>query len=483
MCVVTVAWTALAEALTGDLVLPSSPAYPSVRDGAIARFHDVRPAAVARCASPADVAATIAFARRAGVPIAVRSGGHCFAGRSSTTGVVIDVRPMRAIAVGDGLVETGAGARLGELYDALAEHGRTIAAGCGPAVGVAGLVLGGGLGLLGRRHGLTSDQLVAAQVVLADGRVVDANEDLLWGLRGAGGGQFGVVTALTLRTVPAPAATSLRLAWRFEHAAKVLAAWQDWAPDAPEELAASLLVTAAGDGGEPPAVTLLGTMLATEAETARRLEELKARVGASPASASLRHGAYRTIKRELAEEGADDEASGHAFSKSEFFRGPLPAAAIAALLEHLVAERPSGEVRQLDLTPWGGAYNRVPEGATAFAHRAERFLLKHEVVADPAATAGARRWLQRSWELAHPWGSGCAYPNFPDPELEDWLRACHGANLERLLELKAAVDPDGVFAFPGSLAGGTTGQSTPQNGPRSPTSRKNAAAAAGSRRV
>ena len=112
-------------------------------------------------------------------------------------------------------------------------------------------------------------------------------------------------------------------------------------------------------------------------------------------------------------------------------------------------------MRVLDVTPWGGAYNRVAEDATAFAHRGERFLLKHDVVIDAGATAEQRRtardWLTRSWELVHPWGSGRVYPNFPDPKLDDWPRAYHAGNLERLERVKAAYDPDGVFGFDQSL--------------------------------
>ena len=133
----------------------------------------------------------------------MRSGGHCFAGRSSTTGLLIDVEPIDHVDLDGQRATIGAGARLGPIYDALAAHGRTIAGGCGPTVGIAGLALGGGLGILGRRYGLTCDQMVGAQVVLADGRVVETDEhndpDLFWALRGSGGGQFGVVTRLSSR--------------------------------------------------------------------------------------------------------------------------------------------------------------------------------------------------------------------------------------------------------------------------------------------
>src|SRR5215216_1924868 len=214
----TVDWRALQRAIDGDVVLPGSPEYESVRKPVMARFEQVRPVAVVRCATPADVAAALAAVGRSGLGTAIRSGGHSVAGRSSTDGVVLDVTPMRSVAVAGDVATVGAGVRLGQLYDALAEHGLTIPAGCGPSVGIAGLTLGGGLGILGRKHGLTCDHLLRAQVVLADGRVVECDEhhdgELFWALRGAGGGHFGVVTSLVFRTLPAPATAVFHLVWR-----------------------------------------------------------------------------------------------------------------------------------------------------------------------------------------------------------------------------------------------------------------------------
>jgi FAD/FMN-containing dehydrogenase len=461
-------WDALQGVIAGDVVLPVSPDYELLRKPPIARFHDVRPQAVVLCGTPKDVAETILFARRSALPVAARGGGHCFAGRSSTQGIVIDVTPMRSVSVSDGRATVGAGARLGEVYDALAEHDRTIPAGCGPTVGIAGLTLGGGLGILGRKQGLTCDHLLGAQVVLADGRVVecddDHDEELFWGLRG-GGGNFGVVTSLDFHTLPAPPATSFHLTWSYAHVATLVEAWQAWAPAAPDELAASLLLNAPGDPGEPPTVKLLGAMTGTEADTARLLEELVAHAGADPTSAVRKHLSYREAKRHLAELGAEDqlEASppgglaepGHSFSKSEFFRRPLPTGAVAALVEHFSRERIADQVRVLDFTPWGGAYNRPGIDETAFAHRNERFLLKHAVVLDADAASHERDaagdWLVRSWSLVHPHGSGGVFPNFPDPDLTDSARAYHGGNLERLGRVKARYDPDNVFRFHQSL--------------------------------
>jgi len=155
-------WDALQSAIAGEVVLPESPGYDAARKPTIARFHDARPQAIVLCETAEDVSGAILFARRSGLETASRSGGHCFAGRSSTRGVVLDVSPMRSVSVSGGVATVGAGARLGGVYDALDGHGLTIPAGCGPDVGIAGLTLGGGLGILGRKYGLTSDSLLAA---------------------------------------------------------------------------------------------------------------------------------------------------------------------------------------------------------------------------------------------------------------------------------------------------------------------------------
>lgn len=453
-------WHALQNALTGEVILPGSPGYETVSKPAIARFYDARPQAVVLLPSPEEVSEVISFACRSGLETAIRSGGHCFAGRSSTEGIVIDVRPMRSVSVSDGVATVGAGARLGEVYDELGEHGLTIPAGCGPSVGISGLTLGGGMGILGRRHGLTSDSLLAAQVVLAGGGIVgcDAHNepDLFWALRGAGSGNFGVVTSLVFETVPAPEATAFHLIWPYSYAAEIVGAWQVWSPDAPDELAASLLVVAPSDIDQPPTVNVFGAMLGTESDTRDLLEELVVRTGVDPTAATFEHASYRETKRYLAEHGpGDDRPDGNQFNKSEFFREPLPTEAVAALVDNLAEGRIAGQSRELDFTPWGGAYNRLPTDATAFAHREERFLLLHVAVVDPDASTAqreaARDWLVRSWASVHPWGSGGVYPNFPDPDLEDWASAYHGTNFGRLSRVKARYDPEGFFRFHQSI--------------------------------
>jgi FAD/FMN-containing dehydrogenase len=460
-------WDALRRVVTGDVVLPSSPDYESVRKPSFARFHDVNPQAVVLCKSASDVAETVALAVRSGLPTATRSGGHCFAGWSSSTGIVMDVTPMRSVTVSGEVATIGAGARLGDVYDSLNEHDRTIPAGSCPSVGIAGLTLGGGLGILGRKYGLTSDHLLAAQIVLADGCIVDCDKDhdqeLFWALRGAGSGNFGVVTSLTFRTHRALSATNFHLTWSHTRAAGAIAAWQAWAPAAPDELYASLLLSAGGDPKQPPMVDLFGSMLGGEHDTAQLLDEYVARVGGDPTSEFLRQMSFRETTRYWAGLGNTDCAGQDehperlqvAAVKSEFFRQPLPTEAVSALLANLTDGRLPRQHRELDFTPWGGAYNRVRDDATAFVHRGELFSLKHTVTIEAGSPQSARdaaeRWLRQSWSSVRPWGTGRVYPNFPDADLENWGDAYYGTNYRRLLRVKATYDPRNIFRFDQSL--------------------------------
>lgn len=393
----------------------------------MARYRDIKPSAVVRCANEDDVIGGLRDARDARLPVVPRGGGHCFAGRSSTTGVVIDLSGFDEVSIDGELATVGAGVRLGRLYDELARHDRTLPAGCGPTVGVTGLTLGGGIGLLGRRYGLTCDRLRAARVVLTDGRVVDCDErtepDLFWALRGAGGGQFGIVTSLVFETVPAMLATGFTLRCGFADAVPLVTAWQEFAPDAPDELTAVLRVTTEG-------CVVEGVWLGSDAP------DLTSWTGVA-VDAELAELPYRELKRSMAQNGEEPVT---AVARTEFFSGSLPADAVEALAGML----PDG--CELAFTPMGGAYNRVPPDATAFVHRSERFVLEH-VGPDPSQEL----WTTRSWETAHPYSSGRVYPNFPDPLLSDWATAYHGDNYERLARIKKRYDPDRVLDFPQSV--------------------------------
>jgi hypothetical protein len=453
----------LEATLDGDVVAPDAAAYDEVRKSPWAQYAHIRPLAVARCRTPADVDEAIAFARRERLPFAIRSGGHCFAGGSTTRGLVVDLSPIASVRGSGDIVRIGAGALLGDIDDALVSDGRALVAGACPSVGVAGLTLGGGLGIIGRSFGLTCDRLLEAEVVLADGCIVtcdeDRHKDLFWALRGAGAGRFGVVTGFTFRTVAAQPLTCFQLAWPSRHAAVIIDAWQRLAPTAPNELAASLLLNASAAAAEPARLTLFGAMRGGQSDTRALLDEFVTRAGADPETTALDELPYREAKRYLAEHapGADGDVAAASdmpmtpfvYAKSDFFRQLLRESTIRALVEHFLADRKIGQARELDFTPWGGAYNHLGRSATAFPHRQELFLLKH-AVALPAHAADddrdrGRRWLNRSWELLRPFAAGGVFPNFRDPDLGDSARVYHGANNERLTRVKARYDPDYIF--------------------------------------
>ncbi len=428
--------TGLGSSLDGAVLTSASPRYEAIRRPADMAFHDIRPAAIVRCASVADVTRALAFVVDHDLTFAVRGGGHCFAGRSSTDGILLDLADLDRIVVDpDGVATIGAGARLASTYAALHHAGRTLPAGCGATVGIAGLTLGGGIGLLGRAHGLTCDQLVGATVVLADGSVVDCDDarepDLFWGLRGAGGCQFGIVTELRFRTIAEPTVTRIEAHWTGVAVDELIDAWQAWAPDAPEQLTLNLAVTA--DPGEPVRAGLVGASLLDEDATADLVRPFAESAGI--ADVEFGRVPYHRLKSALSDP-RDAPARPHRI-RSEFFSASMPTQTVRALAAALSGPGWT-ESRQFSFTAMGGAYNRVAEDATAFAHRNERFLLEHIGDRDDP-------WVDRSWEIAHTMGSGRVYPNFPDPALTDPAVSYHAGNLARLTAVKDRYDPGGVF--------------------------------------
>ncbi|HWN60931.1 MAG TPA: FAD-binding oxidoreductase [Streptosporangiaceae bacterium] len=434
------------SSLDGELFSPDSPGYEAVRRPVNLAYREVRPRLVVLCRSVSDVVGAMTYAAATGDRIAARGGGHCFAGRSSTDGIVLDMSGLDGIWAADDRGATiQAGARLGQVYAALHAYGRTLPAGCGPTVGITGLTLGGGIGLLGRKHGLTCDHLVGARVVLPDGSLVgcdrDHEPDLFWALRGAGGGQFAVVTSLRFDTVPEPMTTRIEAHWSDIALKELVSAWQAWAPDAPDELTVNL--TLASEPGAPVRATLFGAATLEEGPTRELLREFTDQAGVAP-TIELRTGVpYHHLKHTFADLDPRDRPERALRMRSEFFSRAMSDRTLASLLTRLGDPR-TRDRRQLTFTAMGGAYNRVAEDATAFAHRSERFLLEH--IADAADP-----WVDRSWATAHADGSGHAYPNFPDPALDDWAAAYHAGNYPRLAAVKNAYDPHRFFDFPQAI--------------------------------
>lgn len=450
-------WRELSHSMAGPLLLPGDDQFESLRMPAMSRYASPRPQAIARCAGPTDVSQAIMFARRLGLETAVRGAGHSFADHSSTSGLLLETGLMNTVVVDGDLATIGSGARLAEIYRVLHDHRVTIPAGCGPTVGIAGLTLGGGLGVLGRTYGLSCDRLTSAEIVLADGTMItcDASmdHDLYWALRGAGGGSFGVVTALTFRAVPELQAVAFHLSWPGDSAVEVMNAWLGWAPTAADAMAASLTVRAAADPSVPVTAHLVGAMIADDETAADALTDFE-QLASAPVGQRQEFPAapISEVKTRLAEVGANmgaGPATAVDHSASEFYREPLPSAVASAVVNTVAAYRIPGQARELAFTPMGGAYNQMPADATAFVHREDLFLLEWTATSDPGKPAATRpvaaQWLSQVRDVLAGYGTGRAYQNFPDPELADPLTAYYGTNLPRLREVKARYDPDDFF--------------------------------------
>lgn len=214
-------WSSLAASLGGQLLRPGDSTYAAASLLANMRFDGTKPAAIIKCNSVEDVRTGLAFVRNNKLAVTPRSGGHSWAGTSTTTGVVLNVTPMNAIQVNaNGTAKVGAGARLAEVYDRLIANGVCIPSGTCLTVGIAGITMGGGIGILDRQFGLTCDNLLAAEVVTADGRLINCDAttepELFWALRGGGGGNFGVATSFTFKTHRIEDISVARADFRFQ---------------------------------------------------------------------------------------------------------------------------------------------------------------------------------------------------------------------------------------------------------------------------
>lgn len=468
-------WAALAQGLDGGLVRPEDADYPTARQLYNTRFDGLRPAAVAYVEHAADVRECLGFARRTGTPVSIRGGGHSYAGWSSGDGrLVIDVSSLSRVER-NGTI--GAGARLVEVYRGLGRHGLTIPAGSCPTVGISGLALGGGHGVTSRAYGLTCDSLTSASLVTADGRTVtadaDHHPDLFWALRGAGNGNFGVVTELTFRTRPTPETVTAYLSWPWSRARSAVTAWQEWGPSQPDEIWSSLHL-AAGPGGVGPTVTVAAFGLGTYGELQNAVDRLADRIGAPASSVSLRRRGYQEAMLGYAGcagitdaqcrlPGATPGRSRQGTlgretyaAASDFHDRLLSPAGVGALVDRaeaftrIPADR--GGEGTITLTALGGAINRVAPRETAFVHRRSRVLAQY-IGAWEHGTAGTAQqdWLKNTCTAMRRYVSGAAYQNYADPLLDDWRRAYYGTAAERLADVKKRYDPERLFSFPQAL--------------------------------
>ena len=432
---------ALRGSLRGALLAPGDPGYDEAR-----RVHnalvDRRPALIVRCATAGDVRAAVLFARERGWHPAVRGGGHSVAGHSVCDGgMVIDLSPMRGVRVDPAarLARAEGGVTWGELDRATAAFGLATPGGIVSTTGVAGLTLGGGVGWLVRKHGLACDNLVAAEVVTADGEAVRAsaaeNPELFWALRG-GGGNFGVVTACTFRLHPVGTVLGGMVLHPRSRAREVLRFYRDFAPGAPDALTTSAGLLTAPEGA--PLVALVACWAGPPAEGEAALRPL--RTFAPPLADWIGPLPFVRMQRLMDEAFPPGRRN---YWKSDFLR-ELPDAAVDAVVEH-AARAPSPHTAVL-LESYTGAAARVAPGATAYPHRGAPYNL-HLFAAwtDPAGDAGNVRWAREAREALAPYSTGGVYVNFLGDEGEARVRAAYGANHARLARAKRLYDPLNLF--------------------------------------
>jgi FAD/FMN-containing dehydrogenase len=447
----------LKDHLRGDLILPGDGSYDEARklyNGMI----DKRPGLVVRAVDVADVIAAVDYARDKGLLLAIRGGGHNGAGLGSCDGgMVIDLSRMRGVRVNPAArtAEVAAGCVWGDVDHATHPFGQAVPCGFISTTGVAGLTLGGGLGHITRSCGLTIDNLLSVDMVLADGSFITADEnrfnDLFWAVRG-GGGNFGVVTSFTFRTHPVHTVIAGPMFWPVEDGPEIMRRYEDFITDAPEEISgffAFLVVPPVPLFPEDLHMrTVCGIVWCSRADAARTDELLKATEnwpkpllrGLGP----MPYPVFQSLFDGLYTPGMQW------YWKADFVDG-LTDAAISEHMQH-GTNLPS-MWSTMHLYPINGAVHRVRQEDTAFSYRQTKYA---EVIVGVDPDAANRQkitdWARGYWEALHPHSAPGAYVNFMMEEGSSRIEATYGPNYSRLRQIKARYDPDNLFCVNQNIA-------------------------------
>ena len=459
--------TALQGLIKGPVLVPGTQPYDQARVIYQERFDNVLPLGVAQPLSAADVSQIVNWAVKENVQLTARSGGHSYAGYSTGTGLVVDLRRLNSVSLNksSGVVTIGAGARLMDVEGTLAPAGRAIPSGSCASVGIGGLALGGGHGFSSRKYGTTSDNVSSLGIVTADGQYLHCsakqNPDLFWACRGGGGGNFGIVTYFDVTSHTVPDVSTFLVTWPWSQAAAVMTAWQAFAPHAPDELFSSCYFRT---GTPTPSIECFGQYLGPQSKLAPLLKPLT-----SVSGSKLTLGASSYLDAQLKWAGCagmtldqchlvGDTPTGklpraNFVAKSDYVNAPLSSAALATIVHWLEQPQPASfGFGSLAFDSYGGAINRVAADATAFVHR--NALCSGQYLAhwaQPSGQAAALTWLRGFYAAMRPYVSGFAYQNYIDPDLKTWHHAYYSTNYPRLQKIKAQVDPGNVFRFAQSI--------------------------------
>jgi FAD/FMN-containing dehydrogenase len=428
--------------LAGTIVRPGDADYDTARavwNGMI----DRRPAIIAYCANVNDVIQSIAFARETGILTSVRSGGHNIAGSSLCDGgLVIDVSRMNKVTVDpeNRIARAEGGALLADLDAATQAHGLATTTGVNSDTGLIALTLGGGIGRLGRKHGLSCDNMLSAEIVTADGHLLTASEkenaELFWGLRG-GGGNFGIVTAITYRLHPlGPTVLAGSLIYDWKRVRDALRLHAEFSAAAPHELCTDAALVTLPDGGHGFAISAFYAGAIDEGERVLRplrdaLPMVEDRIG--PIS-----------YMQLQQAGDASFPRGHRFYwKAQFLREITPAVA-EALIDRFPSVPSSKSFFVFQQV--GGAIAKVPATATAYVNRSAAYdSFPVSIWTEPAADQANISWAREMYAALRPFAMDGVYVNNLGDEGDDRVKAAYGENYTRLVALKRKYDPDNLF--------------------------------------
>jgi hypothetical protein len=431
------------NAFGGQALLPGSAGYDPARrlwNASVNKY----PGLIARCSSTADVVHAVKFARSHNLIAAIKGGGHNVAGRAlCDDGIVIDLSPMNGISVDpvSRTVHVQAGALLGDVDRETHLHGLAVPAGVMSKTGIAGLTLGGGVGWLVRKYGLTCDNLLACEVVTAEGEIVAAdavtNPDLFWGLRG-GGGNFGVVTSFRFQAHPVSAVLGGVIVYARDQAASVFRFYRDFMETAPEELTAYAGLISAPDG--TPAVAMMACYCGDPEEGERVMKPL--RTIAPPIFEAIQVMPFPVMQK-LADESNPDGI--HNYWRSIFLQ-ELSDEAIDLIIEH--GDKAESPLSHVLVQIFNGAVRRIDNAGTAFAHRSAGFNIGIETKwIDPEESPKHIAWTRAFSDALEPYSIHSCLVNFLGDEGTDAVRAAFGSNYERLVELKTKYDPTNFFSL------------------------------------
>jgi FAD/FMN-containing dehydrogenase len=441
-----------AKGLRGPVIARNHPDYEEVRKLYNAMI-DKRPLAIARCSDVADVMAAVNFGRDNKLSIAVRGGGHNGPGLGSVDdGLVIDLSMMKGVRVDPAgrTVRVGAGCVTGDVDHATSAFGQAVPFGVVSTTGVSGLTLSGGHGYLSRQYGLTVDNLLEADVVLADGRFVTASEaenaDLFWALRG-GGGNFGVVTSFLLRTSPASIVYGGPIIFELGDAVPVMQWYRQFQPNAPDEFYMFLALQSVPPGDPFPqehwGKKMCALVVCYNGPVADAEKAVNAARAALPKpiidwAQPMPYPVLQSLFDPLLPKGLQW------YWKGDFVNS-LPDAAIDTYIAH-AAKAPTPDCG-MHLYPIDGAVHRQKPDTTAWSYRSTKWsMVIFGVGPDPAMAPVLKQWARAYWEAVHPFNLPGAYANFMmDDEGEARVRAAYGDNYQRLATVKKKYDPGNLF--------------------------------------